>query len=66
MGRAVKGMIIGELFVTVVGLGALERRSSSSFDAVGMWAIGLVVIGLAVVCMWLVQALDRAIDRWAA
>jgi NitT/TauT family transport system permease protein len=65
MGRAVKGMIIGELFVTVVGLGALERRFSSAFDAVGVWAIAVVVIGIAVLCIWAVQAVDRALNWWA-
>jgi NitT/TauT family transport system permease protein len=65
MGRAVKGMIIGELFVTVVGLGALERRFSSAFDAVGVWAIAVIVIGLAVLCIWAVQAVDRALNWWA-
>lgn len=65
MARAVKGMIVGELFVTVVGLGALERRYTSSFDAVGVWAIALVVIGLAVLCLWTVQFIDRVINWWA-
>jgi len=66
LGRAVKGMIIGELFVTVVGLGALERRFASSFDAVGVWAIALVVVGLAVLLIWAIQLIDRAVNWWAA
>jgi NitT/TauT family transport system permease protein len=65
MGRAVKGMIIGELFVTVVGLGAIERRFASSFDAEGVWAIAVVVIALAVVLMWLVELVDRSLNWWA-
>jgi NitT/TauT family transport system permease protein len=65
MGRAVKGMIIGELFVTVVGLGAIERRFASSFDAEGVWAIALVVIALAVILMWLVELVDRSLNWWA-
>jgi ABC-type nitrate/sulfonate/bicarbonate transport system permease component len=66
MGRAVKGMVIGELFVTVVGLGALERRFASAFDAVGVWAITMIVISLAILLIWLVQAVDRAVNWWAA
>jgi NitT/TauT family transport system permease protein len=65
MGRAVKGMIIGELFVTVVGLGAIERRLASSFDAEGVWAIALVVIALAVILMWAVELIDRFVNWWA-
>jgi NitT/TauT family transport system permease protein len=65
LARAVKGMIVGELFITVSGLGGLERRFSSAFDAPGMWAIGLIVIALALSITSAVQVLDRAVNRWA-
>jgi NitT/TauT family transport system permease protein len=65
MGRAVKGMIIGELFVTVVGLGAIERRFASVFDAEGVWAIALIVISIAVVLMWAIELVDRLVNWWA-
>lgn len=65
MGRAVKGMIVGELFITIVGLGGLERRFSSSFDAPGIWAIAVVVIAIALLLTALIQLLDRRINSWA-
>jgi NitT/TauT family transport system permease protein len=65
MGRAVKGMIIGELFVTVVGLGAIERRFASVFDAEGVWAIALIVISIAIVLIWVIELIDRLVNWWA-
>jgi NitT/TauT family transport system permease protein len=64
MGRAVKGLIVGEVFVTVVGLGALERQFSSSFDGSGMWAIATIVIVFAVILTSLVQVVDRRVNAW--
>jgi ABC-type nitrate/sulfonate/bicarbonate transport system permease component len=65
MGRAVKGMIVGEIFVTVVGLGGLERRFSSSFDSAGIWAIVVVVVAAAMVLTTAIQGIDRVLNRWA-
>jgi NitT/TauT family transport system permease protein len=64
LGRAVKGLVVGELFVTVVGLGALERQYSSAFDGPGMWAVAVTVISLAVLLTSLVQVVDRQINAW--
>lgn len=64
MGRAVKGLIVGEIFVTVVGLGALERQFSSSFDGPGMWAIATIIISFAFILTTVVQLFDRRINGW--
>lgn len=65
VGRAVKGLIVGEIVVAVVGLGALERQLSGSFDSAGIWGIALIVIVLALVLTGLVEALDRIVNGWA-
>jgi NitT/TauT family transport system permease protein len=65
MGRAVKGMIVGEIIIAVVGLGYLDRQFSNSFDAPGIWAIALTVIGMALILTTLVRAVDRVVNRWA-
>ena len=65
MGRAVRGMINGEMFIAFVGLGALAQKYGSQFDASRVLAISLVVIIVALVADWIVQAIDRRLTRWA-
>jgi NitT/TauT family transport system permease protein len=64
MGRAVKGMINGEMFIAIFGLGALLRTYSSRFDAEKVFAILLVVIVVALVCTSAVQYVERRVTRW--
>jgi NitT/TauT family transport system permease protein len=64
MGRAVKGMINGEMFIAIFGLGALLRTYSSRFDAEKVFAILLVVIVVALTCSSVVQAVERRLTRW--
>lgn len=65
MGRAVKGMINGEMFIAYVGLGAQLKTLGGAFDAAGVLAILLIVIAVAAVAGWLVQTLDRRLTWWA-
>lgn len=64
MGRAVKGMIKGEMFIVVFGLGGLLRTYMGRFDAEKVFAILLVVVGIALACSALVQSLERRVTRW--
>ena len=64
MGRAVKGMINGELFIAIVGLGRLDQSFESTFDASGILAIMLIVIAVAVLATAVVQAADRRLNGW--
>jgi NitT/TauT family transport system permease protein len=64
MGRAVKGMINGEMFIAAVGLGALVMDAGRRFDAETILAVLLVIIAVAVATMQLVQVLDRRVTRW--
>jgi ABC-type nitrate/sulfonate/bicarbonate transport system permease component len=65
VGRAVKGMIIGQLFLAVVGLGAYQARFQQSFDAEGIWSIALLVVAAALVLSWAVQFVDGLVNHWA-
>lgn len=65
MGRAVKGMINGEMFIAFVGLGGVVQKYGSQFDASRVLAITLVILAVAVIMGGLVQALDRRMTRWA-
>jgi NitT/TauT family transport system permease protein len=63
--RALKGLIIGQLFLAVVGLGAYEARFEQSFDAAGIWSIALIVVGVALVLSWFVKFVDSVVNYWA-
>ena len=65
MGRAVKGMITGEMFIAFVGLGGLVQKYGSQFDASRVLALTLVILTVALVMGSLVQTADRRMTRWA-
>jgi NitT/TauT family transport system permease protein len=65
VGRAVKGMIIGQLFIAVIGLGAYEARFEQAFDAQGIWSIALIVVVAALVLSWVVRFVDDIVNHWA-
>ena len=65
MGRAVKGMINGEMFIAFVGLGGVVQKYGSQFDASKVLAITLVILAVALVMGALVQIVDKRMTRWA-
>ena len=65
MGRAVKGMINGEMLIAFVGLGALAQKYGAQFDAAKVFAIAMVVLIIGLVCNAFVQALESRLTRWA-
>jgi ABC-type nitrate/sulfonate/bicarbonate transport system permease component len=65
MGRAVKGMINGEMFIAFVGLGGVVQKYGSQFDASRVLAITLVILAVAVIMGGVVQTVDRRMTRWA-
>ena len=65
MSRAVKGMINGELFIALVGLGARLRYYSGAFNIEKVLAILLTIIVVAAITTAAVQLIDRRVTRWA-
>ena len=65
IGRAVKGMINGEMLIAFVGLGALAQRYGAQFDSAKVFAIAMVVLIIGLVSNALVQTLDNRLTRWA-
>lgn len=63
-GRAVTGMINGEMFIAVVGLGAVVTEAGGRFDGASVLAILLVIIGVALAAVGLVQAVDNKLTSW--
>ena len=63
-GRAVKGMINGEMFIAVVGLGSVVMRAGERFDAESVLAVLVVITAIAFAVVWMVQAIDGRLTRW--
>lgn len=64
MGRAVTGMINGEMFIAVTGLGRIVTQAGKSFDGAAVLAILIVIIVVALVSVSLVQVVDRKMTSW--
>jgi NitT/TauT family transport system permease protein len=64
MGRSVKGMINGEMFVAIVGLGEVVTSSGERFDAEGVLAVLIVIIAIAMVAVKIIQIVDLRLTSW--
>ena len=64
VGRAVKGMLNGEMFIAIVGLGRLVEDGSRGFDASLVLAVLIVIILVAFVAIFITQAVDARLTRW--
>ena len=63
--RAVKGVIIGQLLVSIVGFGALFELYSSNFLMAHFWAILLVLFALAIAIVEFLFFLERKVAFYA-
>ena len=64
--RAVKGVIIGQLLISIVGFGALFELYSSNFLMAEFWAVLIVLFGLAFAVSELLGYLERKVSYYAA
>ena len=64
--RGVKGVIIGQLLVSVVGFGRLFEIYSSNFLMEHMWALLVALFGLAFVLDTVFGAIERRVDYFAS
>jgi NitT/TauT family transport system permease protein len=64
VGRAVKGMLNGEMFIAIVGLGRLVQDGSRGFDASLVLAVLIVIIIVAFIAVFITQAVDARLTRW--
>jgi NitT/TauT family transport system permease protein len=63
-GRAVKGMINGEMFIAVTGLGYVVINQGKRFDAAGVLAVLLVIVIVSLFAVKAVQIVDRRLTGW--
>jgi NitT/TauT family transport system permease protein len=64
VGRAVKGMVNGELFIALVGIGGQAARYGKQFDFVSVWAIAVFIMALAVAINFGVSWLEKRLTSW--
>jgi len=64
MGRAVRAMIMGDMVIAVVGLGALLRKYGGRFDAASVFGLLLVIVGVALACTSTIRSVERRMTRW--
>jgi NitT/TauT family transport system permease protein len=63
-GRAVKGMINGEMFIALTGFGKLIEDAQDAFDAAGVIAVLSVVILVAMGLTWVVDRISDRLTSW--
>ena len=64
--RAVKGVIIGQLLISIVGFGALFELYSSNFLMAHFWAILIVLFAMAFTLSEFLAYLERSVSHYAA
>ena len=64
MGRAVLGMVTGEMILAAVGFGAMLMTFSASFNSSALFATILTIILVAVALLALIQYFDRRLMPW--
>jgi len=64
--RAVKGVIIGQLLISIVGFGALFELYSNNFLMKHFWAVLLVLFALAFTVSEVLAYLERRVSYYAA
>ena len=64
--RAVKGVIIGQLLISIVGFGALFELYSANFLMSHFWAVLVVLFALAFTVSEALAALERRVSYYAA
>jgi len=64
--RAVKGVIIGQLLISIVGFGALFELYSANFLMSHFWAVLLVLFAMAFTVSELLAYMERRVSYYAA
>ncbi|SNS99838.1 ABC transporter permease [Tropicimonas sediminicola] len=64
--RAVKGVIIGQLLISIVGFGALFELYSANFLMAHFWAVLIVLFAMAFAVSELLAYLERRVSYYAS
>ena len=64
--RGVKGVVIGQLLISIVGVGYLFETYSRRFLMPEFWAVVLIVFGFAYVISEAIGMVERRVARYAS
>jgi len=64
VGRAVKGMVNGEMFIALIGIGGQAARYGKQFDFTSVWAISVFIMALAVAINQVMTWLEKRATAW--
>ena len=64
VGRAVKGMVNGEMFIALIGIGGQAARFGKQFDFTSVWAISVFIMILAVMINQVVTWVEKRLTAW--
>jgi NitT/TauT family transport system permease protein len=63
--RGVKGVVIGQLLVAIVGYGALFETFSRNFRMTQFWALTIILFGFALLLAELIERAEAKVDYYA-
>jgi NitT/TauT family transport system permease protein len=63
-GRAVKGMVNGEMFIATVGLGAIVSQAGDRFDAETVLAVLVLLVLVSLGLNAVIRAVDARLTAW--
>ena len=63
--RGVKGVVIGQLLVAIVGYGALFETFSRNFRMAEFWALTIILFAFALVVAELIEKVEAKVEFYA-
>ncbi|MGO3146266.1 MAG: ABC transporter permease [Leucobacter sp.] len=64
VGRSVKGMVNGEMFIALVGIGGLVSTFSKQYNFSAVWAISLFLMLVAILLNQVVGVIEKKFTNW--
>lgn len=63
--RGVKGVVIGQLLVSIIGYGELFELYSRSFDMVNFWALTIILFATAMLMSAVIEYFEKKVEFYA-
>lgn len=63
--RGVKGVVIGQLLVSIIGYGELFELYSRNFDMDNFWALTIILFAFAMLVSALIESIEKRVEYYA-
>jgi NitT/TauT family transport system permease protein len=63
--RGVKGVVIGQILVSIIGYGELFEQFSRSFEMESFWALTFILFAVAMLLSALVETFEKQVEYYA-